>query len=244
MIKQALTYKDEKSDKFWRMEQLESAFVVNYGKTGTTGKYEIKEFDDEAEAIKQAEKLAAQKLKKGYVENPAFDYISHWYYDDEETGPHPLTSHPHFREHFTDEFYYDCCDEEAPFGSDEGSDALYIIGEKLRKKPDFDFAGFPRYIVEDEWDMSYIPVDTLDEAAVRDLLERDEMNVIQSDMITYAAAFAQIKIMGKLDAGLRQGALDAMERYQVTALIQEWGEGRSPQMDQMIRDLAAFKGVY
>ena len=41
---QALHFKNEKSDKFWFVETLESEMMGNYGKTGTTGKYEIKEF--------------------------------------------------------------------------------------------------------------------------------------------------------------------------------------------------------
>ena len=42
---QALYFKDEKTDKFWFVETLVCEIMVNYGKTGTTGKYKIKEFD-------------------------------------------------------------------------------------------------------------------------------------------------------------------------------------------------------
>ena len=42
---EALHFKDEKTDKFWFVETLDCEMMVNYGKTGTTGKYEIKEFD-------------------------------------------------------------------------------------------------------------------------------------------------------------------------------------------------------
>ena len=42
---QALYFKDEKTDKFWFVETLDCEMMVNYGKTGTTGKYETKEFD-------------------------------------------------------------------------------------------------------------------------------------------------------------------------------------------------------
>ena len=42
---QTLHFKNEKSDKFWLVETLDSEMMVNYGKTGTTGKYKIKEFD-------------------------------------------------------------------------------------------------------------------------------------------------------------------------------------------------------
>jgi predicted DNA-binding WGR domain protein len=35
---QAYRFKDEKSDKFWRIEYAGDAYAVNYGKAGTTGK--------------------------------------------------------------------------------------------------------------------------------------------------------------------------------------------------------------
>ncbi|WP_369762085.1 WGR domain-containing protein, partial [Fusobacterium sp. oral taxon 370] len=37
-----LRFKDEKSDKFWFIETLDCELMVNYGKIGATGKYEIK----------------------------------------------------------------------------------------------------------------------------------------------------------------------------------------------------------
>ena len=42
---EVLHFKDEKTDKFWFVETLVCEMMVNYGKTGTTGKYKIKEFD-------------------------------------------------------------------------------------------------------------------------------------------------------------------------------------------------------
>ena len=42
---EALHFKDQKTEKFWFVETLVCEMMVNYGKTGTTGKYKIKEFD-------------------------------------------------------------------------------------------------------------------------------------------------------------------------------------------------------
>lgn len=41
--------------------------------------------------------------------------------------------------------------------------------------------------------MEYIPVDTLDANEVMKMAMDKEMDMIQSDMVTYATAFAQIK---------------------------------------------------
>jgi len=58
-MQQTLRYTDAKSDKFWHIETLANQFVVNYGKYGTNGRYEIKEFDSPEACEKQAAKLAA-----------------------------------------------------------------------------------------------------------------------------------------------------------------------------------------
>ena len=61
---QVLHFKNEKSDKFWFVETLDSEMMVNYGKTGATGKYEIKEFDSSEACEKEALKLINSKKKK------------------------------------------------------------------------------------------------------------------------------------------------------------------------------------
>ena len=71
-------------------------FAVNYGKTGTTGRYDIKEFETEQKCESEALKQISQKIKKGYVETSDFDFINHLYFDNEEIGLHPKTSHPNF----------------------------------------------------------------------------------------------------------------------------------------------------
>ncbi|MDI7225151.1 WGR domain-containing protein [Leptospira santarosai] len=67
-MKKYLTFKDDKSDKFWSIETSGNSFTVTYGKTGTVGQTQTKSFDNEEKCLKEAEKLLAEKLKKGYVE--------------------------------------------------------------------------------------------------------------------------------------------------------------------------------
>ncbi|EMM76914.1 WGR domain-containing protein [Leptospira santarosai] len=67
-MKHHLTFKDESSDKFWNIEVDGNSFTVTYGKTGATGQTQTKTFDNEEKCLKEAEKLLAEKLKKGYVE--------------------------------------------------------------------------------------------------------------------------------------------------------------------------------
>lgn len=61
-------FKDDKSSKFWEITQAGESVTVRYGKTGTTGQSQVKAFADAAAAGKNAQKLIAEKLGKGYVE--------------------------------------------------------------------------------------------------------------------------------------------------------------------------------
>ena len=276
-VSAAYRFKDGKSDKFWRIEYAGSALAVNYGKAKTTGKYQVKEFDNQEECEKEAKKLIASKEKKGYKPYAEFDPDNHLYFDDEETGLHPLTSPPNFRKRFSDDLYYDCGDEEAPFGSDEGSDTLHHLEEDIRKG-NVDFASYPQKLIEEYWDMTYLPPDDISLEAVKALVKPDKaspadegcellnqveeairkdkeiniassaksdeimMNLTQSDMVTYAVAFAQIKITGRIDPALKTAALNAMRRMEITAELSGWNKSGQPSeiTTLMINDLEGF----
>jgi len=62
------TYSDAKSHKFWHIELSGSSFTVTYGRQGTAGTSQTKTFPDAATARKEHDKLVAEKVKKGYVE--------------------------------------------------------------------------------------------------------------------------------------------------------------------------------
>ncbi|HBE7203840.1 TPA: WGR domain-containing protein, partial [Escherichia coli] len=118
-MKKRFIYHDEKSNKFWWIDYEGDSLAVNYGKVGSIGKFQTKEFDNEEQCLKEASKLIAAKMKKGYQEDPKFNFMDRYYFDDEEIGLHVKTSHPNFQCHFTDPLYMCCWDEESPFGSDE-----------------------------------------------------------------------------------------------------------------------------
>lgn len=238
-MNKAFIYQNADSHKFWRINYSDCQLVVNYGKFGTAGKYELKEFDTPEQCAKQAEKLISSKIKKGYQETADFDYNNHLYFDVECYQLNSKTSHPNFIKHFTEDFYYDCSDEQAPFGSDEGFDTLQIVQERLRKNSALDFATLPKTIIEKEWDMKYLPVDSLKEEDIKKLAEKEPINITQSDMVTYSTAFAQIKITGKINQTLKADALKALERFILTAKVNGWADD-SPTLRKMIADLSAF----
>jgi predicted DNA-binding WGR domain protein len=67
-MKRVFVFQDFKSQKFWSIDREGNSFTVNYGRLGTDGQTQEKTFASPEEAEKQADKLIAEKTKKGYVE--------------------------------------------------------------------------------------------------------------------------------------------------------------------------------
>jgi predicted DNA-binding WGR domain protein len=61
-------YHDEKSHKFWAIDQQGNELHLRWGKVGTNGQSQIKTFADTAAASKAGQKLINEKTRKGYVE--------------------------------------------------------------------------------------------------------------------------------------------------------------------------------
>ena len=68
MSRREFQFADEKSDKFWHIELEDSSFTVHFGRTGTNGQTQTKEFGSAEAAKKEYDKLIAEKVKKGYTE--------------------------------------------------------------------------------------------------------------------------------------------------------------------------------
>jgi predicted DNA-binding WGR domain protein len=64
-----LEFEEGTSSKFWRARVEGKKLFVNYGKLGTTGQTQVKDFSDHATAVKEYEKLVKEKRKKGYTDS-------------------------------------------------------------------------------------------------------------------------------------------------------------------------------
>ncbi|EGO8360458.1 WGR domain-containing protein, partial [Escherichia coli] len=62
-------YQDDKSHKFWAVEQQGNELHISWGKVGTNGQSQVKSFADAAAAEKAELKLIAEKVKKGYEQS-------------------------------------------------------------------------------------------------------------------------------------------------------------------------------
>lgn len=227
----AFRYTDDKSDKFWAIEVCECALMVNYGKTGSVGRFQVKEYENAAECEKHMQKFIAVKAKKGYALWADYDFANRLYFDDDEIGLHPLTSHPRFREHFTAEFYYDCADDEAPFGSDDGNDTLHHLCEYVKKMREANLMDFPRQLQQGDWELEWFEPTPPTEAAVKAILARGEIaglpvasHLLACDHVIVAVALGQIKIMGRIFDRLREMALNALRRMVLFFQLEGYGE--------------------
>ena len=68
MSRREFHFQEGTSSKFWAIDVQGASFTVQYGRLGTAGQTQTKDFASDAEAQKNADKLIAEKTKKGYIE--------------------------------------------------------------------------------------------------------------------------------------------------------------------------------
>lgn len=66
--KRRFEFSDDKSNKYWEVQLHGTGFTVVYGRIGTAGQTQTKDFGTNEKALKEYEKLVDEKLKKGYEE--------------------------------------------------------------------------------------------------------------------------------------------------------------------------------
>ncbi|MFO0844048.1 MAG: WGR domain-containing protein [Gemmataceae bacterium] len=102
------TYSDEKSHKFWEIDLQGTRLTVRFGRQGTAGQTQEKSFPTEAAALKEHDKLVAEKLKKGYKETtptakPAASSLRESLEAALVEDPDDLASHMAYADYLTDQ---------------------------------------------------------------------------------------------------------------------------------------------
>ena len=82
-------FSDAKSHKFWNIDVTGTSFTVTYGKIGTAGQTQIKDWPTAEKAQSEAEKLVREKTGKGYTETTPQASSS-----DSEAFEKTLIAHP------------------------------------------------------------------------------------------------------------------------------------------------------
>jgi uncharacterized protein YfeS len=137
---------------------------------------------------------------------------------DHDPFNEPETAHPRARELMTEEFLWDCVDEEAPFGSDEGHDAYYDFREWRQRNKDKKLTACFAWIMQGEELKNYNDELCSDEAIDRDLQNPDEAfladayDIFTLDTTVIATALGQLLDEGRIDAEAKPYVRVALKR--------------------------------
>jgi uncharacterized protein YfeS len=139
--------------------------------------------------------------------------------DEHDPFNEPDQAHPKARELMTEKFFWDCVNEMAPFGSDEGWDAYYEYRNWRSDNPNNNLIDCIRWILQDNFD--YYNETLLDEEIIKEHYNNPNLGGfgMYSDMFTLdttiiATALGQLIDEGKIDqeakpfaeiAAIRQG---------------------------------------
>jgi uncharacterized protein YfeS len=140
--------------------------------------------------------------------------------DDSDHDPfnEPELAHPRARELMTEEFFWDCVDEEAPFGSDEGNDAYYEFRSWREKNKEKKLTVCLAWIMEHEGLENYNESVCTDDAIARDVADPDGAFLAEAyDMFTLdatviATALGQLLDEGRIDADAKPYVRVAVKR--------------------------------
>lgn len=141
-------------------------------------------------------------------------------FNDEEHDPfnEPELAHPRARELMTEEFFWDCTDEEAPFGSDEGDTAYYEFRSWRRRNKDKNLTACLAWIMDGEELESYNDELCSDETIERDIENPDEAfladayDIFTLDTTVVTTALGQLLDEGHIDAEAKPFVQVAIKR--------------------------------
>jgi uncharacterized protein YfeS len=152
-----------------------------------------------------------------------------FYYDDPEVGLDPATCHPHFNELMQEDFYFDCVDELAPFGNDDGAATLSKLEDWYRKrKGKADIVEFMFNLI-DGFGFKYACdgcVQLLDMDEINQLMDEDEFFIDCMDQAVIATVLGQLKIEGKIDPRLKELGFITIERQKL--ITQQYNTSNLP----------------
>lgn len=141
--------------------------------------------------------------------------------DDDEWELAPANAHPKARAALTDDYFWDCTDDNSPFGNDTGADVLAFFREwrpsHARGKP----LRFLGQLLRD-WEVNDDHWDVTDPAEVGRLVKQDKFSFQTRDEAIIALSFGQILLEGRVDPDVKHRALVALRRQGLPAAVERW----------------------
>jgi uncharacterized protein YfeS len=126
-------------------------------------------------------------------------------------------AHPRARELFAEDFFWDCVDEDAPFGSDEGHDAYFEYRNWRRENPAVPLIDCISWILDDRLDEYTLDLCTdeqirLDVANPNDAFMADSWDMFTLDATIIATGFGQLIDEGQIDVAAKPFVRVALTR--------------------------------
>lgn len=153
--------------------------------------------------------------------------------------------HPRAVQIIPDEFFWDCTDELAPFGSDEGDTALSEYRDWRKESPDEPLETCLIWTIESvgETDVSEYSDAIFHEPTVREQIEDpdfdDQQLIYTTDVSVIATTFGQLVDEGKIDVSAKPYAERALKRQAVWAKLHpDWEHA-----DEYIRKLSRLQAA-
>jgi uncharacterized protein YfeS len=136
---------------------------------------------------------------------------------DHDPFNEPETAHPRARELMTEECFWDCTDEIAPFGSDEGFDAYYEWRSWREENPEAPLIECLDWIMSgrlQEFNESLLAEDRLEEDVddPDSAFLSEDYDVFTLDATVIATALGQLLDEGRIDADAKKYVLVAIKR--------------------------------
>jgi uncharacterized protein YfeS len=148
---------------------------------------------------------------------------------EEKNGVDRNAAHPRARDLVPEQFFWDCTDELAPFGADEGDTALAEFREWRRDRPRTPIIECLKWTIESVGEMEFadysnaILSPSLVASQIADPSFDDQQYIFTLDVSVLATGFGQLIDEGRIDASAKPVVARAIARQIVWAgLKNEW----------------------
>ncbi len=138
-------------------------------------------------------------------------------------------AHQRARDLVSDEFFWDCTDELAPFGSDEGDTALAEFRDWRRENPKAPVLDCLKWTIEGVGEMKFsdyndtILADELIQRQIEDDEFDDQQYIFTLDISVITTGFGQFVDEGKIDPTAKPVILRAIKRQSAWARLRaDW----------------------
>lgn len=140
---------------------------------------------------------------------------------DEDWDLEPKNGHANARSLLTENYYWDCTDDNSPLGNDTGADIFAFYSEAVTNDPKLDTVLFLESILV-SWELLIDDWSLVDEALIKKQLAADPHTIRSSDDAVIALAFGMYVMHEYIDSRIRDMAITAIDRESTDALLSGW----------------------